>query len=71
MSLFDNYVPPSEADLLAVVNRVLSAPSNRRVPWVEDDGFERADADMGRSADDDEMADRAADREAAWLGGER
>ena len=34
--------------------------------WVDDSSFERGDEYLGRCADDDEMADRAADRE--WAG---
>lgn len=67
MSFLDGYSPPTDAELAETNRRVLSAPS-RRVPWVEDDGFVRADVDMGTSADDREQADRQADREwdARW-----
>lgn len=38
-------------------------------PFVDDSGFERADEYQGPCRDDDEQADRAAEREAAWLSG--
>ena len=70
MSFCDNYQPPTPEELAAVVYQVLAALPTHRVKYdgADDSGFERPDVDMGRSRDDDEMADRAADREwaARW-----
>lgn len=68
MSFLDGYTPPTTDDIRAALNAILGPPRPTRLPLVDDSGFEAAGVDMGRCADDDQAADRAADREwaARW-----
>lgn len=60
--------PTADPDKAQAAMREAMTVPRPRASDPDDSGFERPDADMGRSQDDDEQADRAADREwaARW-----